>query len=128
MGKFLFPTSPQGIGVRSTLAAAAFVIILVYLASLRRRKNLKYPPGPAPLPIIGNLLFLAKHQANNVTAFRELASRYGDIFCIHLGKYPMVVVNSYKLIKEAFVTNNDATDHRPVDLSAIKKCVGGSGM
>jgi len=40
-------------------------------------RNLPYPPGPRPLPVIGNLLDLAR--GNEAAAYSELARKYGKI-------------------------------------------------
>ena len=43
----------------------------------------KYPPGPFPLPLIGNLLLLSKDPHLD---FIELGKKYGDIFSISFGE------------------------------------------
>ncbi|KAK8985562.1 hypothetical protein V6N11_068816 [Hibiscus sabdariffa] len=78
---------------------ALFLVLLGTLCSfiyffrtLTTNKNdRKLPPGPAPLPIIGNLHMLGKlpHQS-----LHRLAQRYGPIMLIKLGHVPTIVVSS----------------------------------
>lgn len=44
---------------------------------VRRKFNLPYPPGPRPLPLIGNLFDLA-HE-NEAAEYFELAQKHGKI-------------------------------------------------
>ncbi|GMJ05326.1 TRANSPARENT TESTA 7, CYTOCHROME P450 75B1 [Hibiscus trionum] len=78
---------------------ALFLVLLGTLCSfiyffrtLTTNKNdRKLPPGPAPLPIIGNLHLLGKlpHQS-----LHHLAKKYGPIMSINLGYVPTIVVSS----------------------------------
>jgi|SRR6266851_369479 len=56
--------------------------VLLFLAAIRaardrqRRRGLLYPPGPRPLPIIGNVLDIPKRFA--WLAFSKFSKKYGD--------------------------------------------------
>ena len=56
----------------------------------------KYPPGPVPLPILGNVLQLRKTGNNSgkhlVEIFNDLSKKYGSIFTINMGMNPVVMV------------------------------------
>ena len=56
--------------------------------------------GPPGLPFVGYVPFLDPRNLNR--SFNRLGRRYGDIFSVFLGKSPVVVLNSFPLIKEAF--------------------------
>ena len=49
-----------------------------HLISLR-----KYPKGPFPFPLIGNLNLLSKDIHLN---FLEIGEKYGDVFSVSIGK------------------------------------------
>ena len=65
------------------LAIPGFLLLWVlityveHLISLRR-----YPKGPFPLPLVGNLFMLSK---KTYLDFIELGKQYGDVFSISLG-------------------------------------------
>ncbi|XP_060048304.1 cytochrome P450 2C9-like isoform X1 [Erinaceus europaeus] len=59
----------------------------------------KLPPGPPPLPVIGNLLQL---DVKNLTkSFNSLSKVYGPVFTVYFGMKPTVVLHGYEAVKEA---------------------------
>ncbi|GMR46743.1 hypothetical protein PMAYCL1PPCAC_16939, partial [Pristionchus mayeri] len=82
-----------------TLPFLLAIYVFKYYANVRR-----YPKGPTPLPLIGNL-----HQIDvgHLHLFFEKAqAEYGDVFTVWTPA-PMVVLMSYDTIKEALVTRGD---------------------
>lgn len=75
-------------------------------------KVLQTAPGPIPLPIIGNLHLLGKHESP-FQAFTELSKTYGDIFSLQLGSTPCLVVNNLELIREVLNQNGKFFGGRP---------------
>ncbi|XP_073454751.1 cytochrome P450 2A5-like [Aquarana catesbeiana] len=63
------------------------------------------PPGPTPLPLLGN--FLDVKGGNIVNSLMKIREKYGDVFTIYLGSRPVVVVNGYDAIKEVYVDRAD---------------------
>ena len=51
-----------------------FAAVLWYQRS--RKNNLAKPPGPPPLPFIGNLLDIPRKR--EVLAYNEMADKYGE--------------------------------------------------
>lgn len=66
-----------------------------------QRRNL--PPGPTPLPIIGNILQLDLKDISK--SLRNFSKVYGPVFTLYLGRNPAVVLHGYEAVKEAL------TDH-----------------
>ncbi|NXC16915.1 CP2J6 protein, partial [Corythaeola cristata] len=70
------------------------------------------PPGPVPLPIIGNLWLLDfKLRRETLT---KLTNIYGNIYTLWMGQTPMVVLNGYKAVKDGIITHSEEVSGRPL--------------
>ncbi|XP_066476013.1 cytochrome P450 2C19-like isoform X1 [Tiliqua scincoides] len=91
-------------------AASIFLAIclscLFFLAAWRRTWGKeKMPPGPSPLPILGNTLQL---KTNNLAqTLQELGEKYGPVFTLHFGAERVVVLHGYEAIKEALIDRGE---------------------
>ncbi|KAH7718334.1 Protein CYP-33D3 [Aphelenchoides avenae] len=92
---------------------ALFVLFQVFMALFTllafynfywKRRNL--PPGPTPLPFIGNMLTLAK-AGNWEDAFVQWKKQYGAMYTYWLAELPVVAVNDYSKIVEMFQKDGD---------------------
>ncbi|XP_054974987.1 cytochrome P450 2C19-like isoform X1 [Sorex araneus] len=73
------------------------------LLSFWKQSSLKgrLPPGPTPLPIIGNILQI---DVKNVSkSLSNLSKVYGPVFTVYLGIKPTVVLHGYETVKEALI-------------------------
>ncbi|KAL6878331.1 hypothetical protein ACP4OV_012501 [Aristida adscensionis] len=88
------------------LCATLAVPLLYYLTTLRRRHgNGRLPPGPRPLPIIGNALELRHGNLHHTLA--RLARAHGPVMRLQLGPTTMaVVVSSRDAAAEAFTKHD----------------------
>ncbi|NWV37873.1 CP2CK protein, partial [Grantiella picta] len=104
------------------LLGAATVVLLVCIACLLsfaawkgRSGKGKMPPGPSPLPILGNLMQV---KPNNLAkTLEKLSEEYGPVFTVHLGSDPVVVLHGHDVVKEALVDRADefaARGHMPI--------------
>ncbi|KAJ8346037.1 hypothetical protein SKAU_G00302300 [Synaphobranchus kaupii] len=84
----------------AVLLGAAVVLFGLYLLSSTFRLR-KEPPGPRPLPLIGNLLQLDLHRPYQ--SLYELSKKYGSVFTVHFGGRKVIVLAGYKAVKEALV-------------------------
>ncbi|XP_031371779.1 cytochrome P450 CYP736A12-like [Punica granatum] len=85
----------------------------------------KLPPGPWPLPVIGNLHMLGKlpHQS-----LRKLAKTYGPIMSIHLGTVPAIVASSREAAELFLKTHDRAFAGRPKTLAIEHVFYSGKGI
>ncbi|XP_035293985.1 cytochrome P450 2B1-like [Cricetulus griseus] len=68
------------------------------------------PPGPRPLPFLGNLLQMDRRGLLN--SFMRLRDKYGDVFTVHLGPRPVVMLYGTEAIREALVDQAEAFSGR----------------
>uniref|UniRef100_A0A3P8S434 Cytochrome P450, family 2, subfamily R, polypeptide 1 n=1 Tax=Amphiprion percula TaxID=161767 RepID=A0A3P8S434_AMPPE len=61
----------------------------------------KEPPGPKPLPLVGNLLQLDLQRPYR--SLYELSKKYGSVFTVYLGPKKVVVLAGYEAVKAAVV-------------------------
>nr|AUD09121.1 cytochrome P450 family 2 subfamily B [Neotoma stephensi] len=68
------------------------------------------PPGPRPLPLLGNLLQM--DRGGFLNSFRQIREKYGDVFTVHLGPRPVVMLYGTEAIREALVDQAEAFSGR----------------
>ncbi|XP_035296682.1 cytochrome P450 2D27 isoform X2 [Cricetulus griseus] len=100
-----------GDGLWSVVIFTTIFLLLVDLMHRRKFWAARYPPGPVPLPGLGNLLQL---DFENLTySFYKLRQRYGDVFSLQMAWKPAVVVNGLKAVREVLVNCGEDTADRP---------------
>ncbi|KAK6921151.1 Cytochrome P450 [Dillenia turbinata] len=96
-----------------TIAILAFPILvcsLLYLWDAAAGKHRRLPPGPLPLPVIGNLHMLGHlpHQA-----LCHLSKKFGPIMSIRLGNVLAIVVSSPCMARLFLKTHDQVFAGRP---------------
>ena len=94
------------------LQIAVFLWFLWYIIN-NYFQHRRMPPGPFPLPILGNL-----HKLGFDPPFTmdKLWKTYGDVYRVTFPVGTIVIVNSGELAREALVTNKDDFAGRPTKL------------
>ena len=86
------------------LVTAVGVYILVnYCMHLKQLKQ--YPPGPWPLPIIGNLHLIMNEPHK---ALMRMSKKHGPVIGFSFGNQRMVVVQGIKEARELLVNKGEA--------------------
>lgn len=98
------------------LLTALTAIITIYLLQWKRLRN-KLPPGPPPLPLLGNLLQLDKTDMRKT--FLKWHKQYGPMYTVWLGTDPQVFVSGYDLLQELFVKQGELFINRPTSNAMI---------
>ncbi|XP_032998578.1 cytochrome P450 2K6-like [Lacerta agilis] len=95
---------------------ALFLLILMIsfvlkLGGFWNKSSQKLPPGPRPLPLIGNLHIMDKKRPHRTML--KLSKQYGPVFSLQMGPWKTVVLTGYETVKEALVNQADAFADRP---------------
>ncbi|KAM9316379.1 uncharacterized protein PAF06_007389 [Gastrophryne carolinensis] len=104
------------------------VVILFFATMYNNQKQDKYknfPPGPKPLPIIGNVLKLNMNKPHKT--FIELSKTYGSILSVQIGMEKMVVLCGYDTIKDALINHAEEFSDRP-ETPLFAKTTKGHGL
>lgn len=96
-----------------TVLLSIVVILLVASVFLNQTqgKYKNFPPGPKPLPILGNFLTLDLSKPHKT--LMELSKTYGPVLSVQLGMTKMVVLCGYDAVKDALLNHADVFSDRP---------------
>nr|XP_056718311.1 cytochrome P450 2J6-like [Euleptes europaea] len=106
--------------IYSWLLLISFILFLYWKTASPK----KLPPGPRPLPFLGNLLQFDFY--NPLKDLQRIAQKYDPIFTLYMGGKPMVFVQGFSLVKEVLLINGTEFAGRPqyAIMKAINKQKG----
>ncbi|KAJ1087368.1 hypothetical protein NDU88_000544 [Pleurodeles waltl] len=90
--------------------AVLLTLLAAHYLSLQWSRR-RYPPGPSPLPIIGNLWTLGFEL--RFEPLMQLAKTHGNIFTVWLGHKPVVVLNGCQTIRDGLISHSEELSGRP---------------
>ncbi|XP_063136410.1 cytochrome P450 2C42-like isoform X2 [Rattus norvegicus] len=90
------------LGVFLGLFLTCLLLLSLWKQNFQRR-NL--PPGPTPLPIIGNILQIDLKDISK--SLRNFSKVYGPVFTLYFGRKPAVVLHGYEAVKEALIDHGE---------------------
>ncbi|CAL4945478.1 unnamed protein product [Urochloa decumbens] len=96
------------------------------LFSSTHAAGLNLPPGPWPLPVIGNMHCLLGALPHH--AMRRLAQRYGPVMLLRLGQVRTVVLSSPEAAREVLKTQDSMFANRPLYVTMGIFTYGGQDM
>ncbi|KAF8368024.1 hypothetical protein PRIPAC_85853 [Pristionchus pacificus] len=106
--RMFWETLTQELNVTGNVRARMLIVLfllsiaaVVYYFGINRIMGL--PPGPPPLPLLGNML---SFNWNLDKVLLDWKSRYGRVFTVWL-PFPMVVIGDHELLQEHVVKNGD---------------------
>ncbi|GKU06996.1 o-methylsterigmatocystin oxidoreductase [Fusarium langsethiae] len=101
MGLFLLP------------AVALAALIVYYVLFPKKQTGLPLPPGPKPLPVIGNLFDLPPAGTAEYKHWAKHKELYGPISSLNILGQPMIVLNSPDAMHELLEKRSTKTSSRP---------------
>ncbi|MBN3290233.1 CP2CP protein, partial [Polypterus senegalus] len=107
------------------LAAIVLGLLFFFLSKRHSIRYTKMPPGPTPLPVIGNLLQVDGGRPH--LSFLKMSETYGPVMTVHLGQQPAVVLVGFEAVHEALVKHADAFSGR-ADIPIFTRINEGYGL
>nr|XP_020835017.1 cytochrome P450 2F2-like isoform X4 [Phascolarctos cinereus] len=90
-----------------------------------RNPRCQLPPGPTPLPLLGNLLQLGPSSLDK--RLMKLSKSFGSVFTVYLGPQPAVVLSGASTLREALLLQADAFSGRG-GMASFDRCTQGKGI
>ncbi|XP_066532446.1 cytochrome P450 2J2-like [Hoplias malabaricus] len=84
-------------------------LLLLLIDIFKNKCPPSFPPGPRPLPFLGNIF-----TGLDFKTIDKLAEEYGDVFSLRWGSERTVFISGYKMVKEALLTQLDSFADRPI--------------
>ncbi|KAI0714200.1 cytochrome P450 [Cerioporus squamosus] len=99
------------------LGVAVAYFVRTYVSA--RQNNARLPPGPRPLPLIGNVFDMPrKHLARD---FAALSEKYGDVVHLNVLGQSIVLLGSYQAACDLFEKRSSNYSGRPPSIM-VKLC------
>ncbi|XP_067312750.1 cytochrome P450 2K6-like [Pseudorasbora parva] len=102
----------QSSSTGAILVLLLFLVIFLFFINSSSQDEGKYPPGPKPLPLLGNLHMLDLKKS--YMSLWELSKRYGSVYTVHLGPKKVVILSGYKTVKQALVNLSEEFGDRDI--------------
>lgn len=87
------------------------VLQLIY-SRFNPQDKKREPPGPKPLPLLGNLLQVDLKRLDK--SLFDLSKKYGPVFTVYFGLKKVVVLAGYKTVKQALINHAQEFGDREV--------------
>ena len=75
-------------------------LLLLFIISTFQNSRHRYPKGPRPFPILGNVGILRNLHADPDRQLLQLRDRWGSMCMLWYGSSPVIIVNSPKTARE----------------------------
>ncbi|KAH9834636.1 cytochrome P450 [Rhodofomes roseus] len=104
------------------LGLAIFVGIIYYASWQRRGRRRHLPPGPRPLPILGNIHQMTLEYPEK--RFAKLREKYGDIVYLKMFNTPVLIINTVHDARELLERPGKKYLNRPYSTVKLMESLG----
>ncbi|XP_045702754.1 cytochrome P450 2G1-like [Phyllostomus hastatus] len=113
------------LGGTFTMLLTFLSCLLILIAWKWISKGGKLPPGPTPIPFLGNLLQIRTDAT--FQSLMKLREKYGPVFTVYMGPRPVVVLCGHEAVKEALVDQAEEFSGRG-ELASVELNFQGHGV
>ncbi|KAH6606942.1 hypothetical protein Trco_006095 [Trichoderma cornu-damae] len=111
---FTLPPFSGGRFEQATLLGLALCLLLLFVVfRYGSARDVKYAPGPRPLPLVGNLFSVLKFLKKPHIEAPLLAKRFGGLCMLWIGPRPALVISSLEDAREILDKKGGSTADRP---------------
>ncbi|XP_035390325.1 cytochrome P450 2M1-like isoform X2 [Electrophorus electricus] len=106
----------------------ASVVLFLIRKCLGKRTRSSYgrlPPGPTPVPVVGN--FFQVYVKEPYKYYLELSKKYGPVFTIWFANTPAVVIAGYQALKDSMIGMGEEFSGR-LNYPLLMKSTNGYGV
>ncbi|KAH9834632.1 uncharacterized protein C8Q71DRAFT_859598 [Rhodofomes roseus] len=101
------------------LGLTLVTLVVLYVVQNRQTTSKRHlPPGPRPLPILGNAHQMPSDFAEKV--FAQWKDLYGDIIFLRMFNTPVLVLNSAKAARDLLEKRSTKYSDRPYSIRFIE--------
>ncbi|XP_051150146.1 6,7,8-trihydroxycoumarin synthase-like [Andrographis paniculata] len=116
----------ENLPIISLLLLLLTILLFSAIGRSKSKRRSKLPPGPPPLPLIGNFHQIAGKPFHQY--FRRLSKTYGSLVHVKLGSRSVIVANSSKMAEQILKSQDLNFCSRPPLLALHKLSYGGFDM
>ncbi|XP_004071472.1 cytochrome P450 2K1 [Oryzias latipes] len=109
MIQYIFRFMPASVSLMWVIVG---VLVLLFLYFQLSFFNWREPPGPRPLPLLGNLFQVDLKRLDQ--SLFDLSKKYGPVFVVNFGPKKVVVLAGYRTVKQALVNQAKEFGNREV--------------
>ncbi|CAD6212300.1 unnamed protein product [Miscanthus lutarioriparius] len=91
--------------------------LLLYHAKNGGKASRRLPPGPAAVPVLGNLFWVRLHGIEILRAIRRFHARHGPLLTLRMGSHLEVTISDRRLAHLALVERGGSLADRPASAS-----------
>jgi len=107
--------------VQASLCAGLLLVLLCYTLYSRLFEHKRLPPGPKPIPLLGNILQVPYKYKEKT--FTEWGRMYGDIVYTRFLRTPVIFLNSLEVAQDLMEKRSSQYSDRP-QITLISSFVG----
>ena len=86
--------------LQMTFFGIAAGLLLIFIISTFQKPRHRYPQGPRPFPILGNVGILRNLHTDPDRQLLQLRDRWGSMCMLWYGSSPVIIMNSPKAARE----------------------------